>query len=416
MKTIPVNIRLFIGLSAAFPLVDFINGFLLTSGILLPVGMVYRFFFFLFLISMILLGKIIKNSFTFITFGFIAGNLMLLLLQSIWLQNPLSWIIADLSVFVKYFLWALIPYYIYQRKADFQKIDYEKMFIVISLLFTVLLLIPYGLGVGYQTYDNSNAGYKGFFFANNDTSFAFIVSITFTAKSLVQQFQAKWGWRLLFFLMLYAGNMLCLLLVGTKTGIVYGAVVSVIVLLHLLFIAHYPSLLHKIFVWLMALFWLAWVALRGISYALQMVSGTYDRMTYFYRLYDGNLVRLLSSSRSDFFQGGLEYFLNSPHPTFTLLFGQGFEYRLEHFGRLGLIEMDVFDAFFGLGFLGVCLLGIMLGYYGAVAIKKANRSLYSYLFFLILLYSFFAGHVLFSALSSTFLGLICGGIILTKKE
>ncbi|EUJ30946.1 hypothetical protein MFLO_09632 [Listeria floridensis FSL S10-1187] len=101
-----------------------------------------------------------------------------------------------------------------------------------------------------------------------------------------------------------------------------------------------------------------------------MVSGTFDRIAYFYRIYDGNLVRLLSSSRSDFFQGGLEYFLNSPHPAFTLLFGQGFEYRLEHFGRLGLIEMDLFDAFFALGFLGVLFLLILLGYYAAMALKK----------------------------------------------
>ncbi|EUJ30947.1 hypothetical protein MFLO_09637 [Listeria floridensis FSL S10-1187] len=247
MKTIPVNIRLFIGLSAAFPLVDFINGFLLTSGFQIPVGIAYRFFFFLFLVSMILLGKIEKNSFTFVTFGFIIGNLFLFLFQSILLQNPLSWIIADLSVFVKYFLWALIPYYIYQRKEVFQKLNYEKIFIVISLLFTVLLLIPYGLGVGHQTYDNSDAGYKGFFFANNDTSFAFIVSITFTAQALTKQFQSKWNFRLLLFLMLYAGNFLCLLLVGTKTGILYGAALSIFVLLHLLFRAHYQSLMQKIF-------------------------------------------------------------------------------------------------------------------------------------------------------------------------
>ncbi|MBC1418729.1 O-antigen ligase family protein [Listeria fleischmannii] len=416
MKKLPLNIIIFMGLTAIFPLIDFLNGFFLTSGIPIPIGVLYRFFFFIFLLVMIAVAKIPKTSLTFVTFLFIAGNLIILLFQSILLQNPLAWIIEDVSVFVKYFLWALIPYYIYQRKTLFMSMNYEKIFIVISFLFTVFLLVPYVLGVGHQTYDNSDAGYKGFFFANNDTSFAFIVSITFTARALIQKLQGKWNFRLLFLILLYAGNMISLLLVGTKTGIVYGAIVSIIVLIRLLFIVRFQSVMHKIFIWLMSILLIGWVLLRGLSYAGQMIAGTYDRMVYFYHLYDGNLVRLLSSSRSDFFEGGLHYFLTSPHPIFTMFFGQGFEYRLENFGRLGLIEMDFFDAFFGLGILGILFLVILLGYYGAIAIKKANRSIYSYLFLVILLYSFFAGHVLFSALSSTFLGLVCGGIILSKKE
>ncbi|MBC2023712.1 O-antigen ligase family protein [Listeria booriae] len=416
MNKLPLNISIFMGLTAIFPLIDFLNGFFLTSGIPIPIGVLYRLFFFVFLLGMIAIEKIPKSPFTFVTFLFIAGNLGIFLFQSVWLQNPLTWIIEDMSVFIKYFLWALIPYYIYQRKALFQTIDYEKIFIVISFLFTVLLLIPYVLGVGNQTYDNSNAGYKGFFFANNDTSFAFIVSITFTVQALIQRLQGKWNYRLLLLLLLYTGNMLCLLLVGTKTGIVYGAVVSIIVLLRLLFVVRYRSAMHKIFVWLMSILLMGWVLLRGLAFAGQMIAGTYDRMVYFYYLYDGNLVRLLTSSRSDFLEGGLTHFLASPYPIFTMFFGQGFEYRLEHFGRLGLIEMDFFDAFFALGILGMLFLVILLGYYIVMALKKTNQSLYSYLFLVILLYGFFAGHVLFSALSSTFFGLVCGGIILSKKE
>ncbi|MBC2057637.1 hypothetical protein HCJ57_14010 [Listeria booriae] len=416
MNKLPLNISIFMGLTAIFPLIDFLNGFFLTSGIPIPIGVLYRLFFFVFLLGMIAIEKIPKSPFTFVTFLFIAGNLGIFLFQSVWLQNPLTWIIEDMSVFIKYFLWALIPYYIYQRKALFQTINYEKIFIVISFLFTVLLLIPYVLGVGNQTYDNSNAGYKGFFFANNDTSFAFIVSITFTVQALIQRLQGKWNYRLLLLLLLYTGNMLCLLLVGTKTGIVYGAVVSIIVLLRLLFVVRYRSAMHKIFVWLMSILLMGWVLLRGLAFAGQMIAGTYDRMVYFYYLYDGNLVRLFTSSRSDFLEGGLTHFLASPYPIFTMFFGQGFEYRLEHFGRLGLIEMDFFDAFFALGILGMLFLVILLGYYIVMALKKTNQSLYSYLFLVILLYGFFAGHVLFSALSSTFFGLVCGGIILSKKE
>ncbi|WP_260444203.1 O-antigen ligase family protein [Listeria rocourtiae] len=416
MTKIPLNILIFIGLTAIFPLIDFLNGLFLTTGIPVPVGVSYRFVFLLFLLISIGMEDLPKSGLTYITFLFITGNLLIWLLQGIFLQNPISWMMADLSVFIKYFLWVLIPYYIYQRKSILRTIRYEELFIVISFLFTAGLLIPYVLGVGYQTYDNSDAGYKGYFFANNDTSFAFIISITFTARALWLQLAGKWNMRLLLLLVLYAGNIICLLLVGTKTGILYGVTVSVFLLVHLLFGTGYRSTLHRILIWIASFLAIGWVVFRGIHYAVEIVEGTYERIVYFYHLYDGDLVRLLTSSRSDFLESGMTYFLEDSNLGFSFLFGQGFEYRLENFGRFGLIEMDFFDGLFGLGILGILLLIVMLGYFLWLAFAKGERSIYSYMFLVIVMYSFFAGHVLFSALSSTFLGLVCGGIILSRKE
>lgn len=416
MNKVPLNISAFFGLTVIFPLIDFFNGFFLTSGVPFPLGVLYRFFFFFFLIVMILTEEIPKSIFTLVVVIFILGNISILLTQSIFLQNPLSWIIEDISVFVKYFLWVLIPYYIYQRKEVFKKINYEDIFIYISFFFTLGLLVPYILGVGNQTYIHSNTGYKGYFFANNDTSFAFIVSITFTARSLMLQLHKKWSKYLIFLIFLYAGNMVCLLLVGTKTGIIYGTILSIIVWTRLLFVLNYQSIMQKIFVWLASIFLGGWVVLRGIAYAIEIISGTYERTIYFYYLYNGDLIRLLTSSRSDFLEGGMYYFLMGPTPIFTLLFGQGFESRLEQFGRLGLIEMDFFDSLFGLGIFGIILLILPLGYFSVTAIKNQDNKVYSYTFLVILFYGFFAGHVLFSALSSTLFGLVCGGIILSKKE
>ncbi|EIA20027.1 hypothetical protein KKC_09217 [Listeria fleischmannii subsp. coloradonensis] len=53
MKKLPLNIIIFMGLTAIFPLIDFLNGFFLTSGIPIPIGVLYRFFFFIFLLVMI---------------------------------------------------------------------------------------------------------------------------------------------------------------------------------------------------------------------------------------------------------------------------------------------------------------------------------------------------------------------------
>jgi len=414
MKT-PLNICLFKGITVIFPVIDFLNGLFLSVGLPIPIGALYRFMFLLFLVSQILSASLPKVGATYITVLFIIGNLMIFLLQSIFLQNPLSWISADLSVYMRYFLWVLIPYYIFQRRNEFQKIDYEQLFITISFLFTIGLLIPYFLGLGNQTYGYSDVGYKGFFYANNGISFAFIISITFTAHKLLLALKKTWGRQLLFLTLLFFSNVFCLLLIGTKTGIIYGSLVFIYVFIRAIIEKNYPTALHRIFIWLISTMAVLWLALSGIQTVLRLIIGTYERIVYFYHLFNGDLVRLLTSSRSDFFEGGLYYFMTDPNIKFTYFFGQGFEYRLMNFGRLGLIEMDYLDAFFSLGLVGIVILLATVFYYIYIAFYK-SFTLYSYVLVITLGYSFFVGHVLFSALSSTLLGLVCGGIILKWNE
>ncbi|MBC2057999.1 hypothetical protein HCJ57_15845 [Listeria booriae] len=418
IRQIPFNIILFIVMIAIFPVIELLNGFLLTSNasISVPVGAIYRILLCVFLIVMILVAGLRRSAITVIIIMFVIGNLTIFIVQGIFFQSPLSILFEDISVHIKYFIWVLIPLYIYQRKKFFQNIHYETIFIIISFFFTMGLITPYLLGLGYQTYANSDAGYKGFFFANNDTSFAFIISITYTAKVFVLSLAEDWGVRITFLLSLFIGNIFCLLLIGTKTGIVYGLFIGIMVLVKLLFYAKYKSIWKALFIWLGAILALSWLAFKGVSYMSQMVAGTYERIIYFYYLYDGNLIRLLTSSRSDFLEGGMTFFLGDPNFKFNLLFGQGFEHRLEAFGRLGLIEMDFFDTLFGLGLMGILFLCVTIGYFIAIAFEKDSRSIHSYVLIVILVYSFFAGHVLFSALSTTLLGLVCGGIILSKKE
>lgn len=410
------NHRFFMGIVAIFPIIDVLNGLFLSLGIPFPIGVFYRLLFFLFLVLMIVTETIPLRYYTYLTYGFIAGTLTIFLLQALFLGYSWQWVIEDLSVYIKYLLWVLIPYYVYQRKNDFSKLHYDSLFIVISVCFILGLLIPYFLGLGYQTYDNSDAGYKGYFFANNDTSFAFIVSITFTLQALIVSIKEQTHKLSFFFASLFAGNLVCLVLVGTKTGVFYGVGALVYLLLRLIIGVERKARLQQLFIWLLSFFTIFWLFIQGLPLLIQAVEGTYLRMVYFYHLFDGDLVRLFSSSRSDFLIGGMEAFLKDEARHFTMIFGQGFEYRLAHFGRLGLIEMDFFDTLFGQGLLGSALLLLMLAYFVYLAFQPQKRSVYSFALIVVLFYSFFAGHVLYSALSSTFLGLICGGIILTEKE
>ncbi|WP_439443430.1 O-antigen ligase family protein [Listeria aquatica] len=413
-KRMSNSVIFFMCLVLIFPIVDIANGFLLTMGLMLPVGVLYRLFFFVFLIFSILSKPIPKSSYTLVTFVFVVGNSLIFLFQSIFLENMVGWIIDDFGVFVKYFLGVLISYFVYQQRSDFPKFYYEKLFHALNFLFILGLLVPYFLGVGTQTYEASNAGYKGYFFAQNDLSCAFIIFISFTGYHLIQKIKNKWDFSAAFILFLFASDIYCLLLIGMKTGVVYGLVIILYVMFTLMF-GKNISILKRIIAWGSSVFFISWMTLHGINKILQLVEGTYNRMVYFYYLYDGNLVKLLTSSRSDFLEGGMNFFLHDTHLIFTLFGGQGFAYRQENFGRLGLIEMDFFDIFFGIGFGGVILFLIFIGYFIKLAFRKELMSVYSVILVVVLLYSFFAGHVFFSALSSTMFGLVCGGIVSQLK-
>ena len=217
-------------------------------------------------------------------------------------------------------------------------------------------------------------------------------------------------------MILYSGNMVCLLLLATKTGIFYGLMLTIVLVVYFLFFQKNKSSSSQTIASLVIVIFTIFISMIGRGFIVEATAGTVTRITYFYHLFDGDLVRLLTSSRSEYLQGGWEYFSQSQHPFLIPLIGFGFEYRLLHFGRVGLIEMDFFDLLFSFGFIGVVIVTMMISYFLILALKKRRKSIYSIVYIVLLGYGFFAGHVFFSALSTTILGLVCGGIILKYGE
>lgn len=147
--------------------------------------------------------------------------------------------------------------------------------------------------------------------------------------------------------------MVCLLLLATKTGIFYGAILTIVLVVYFLFFQKKISKNSRILTSLVVAVLTVFIVVMGSEFILTATAGTINRITYFYHLFDGDLVRLLTSSRSEYLQGGWEYFSQSQHPFLIPLIGFGFEYRLLHFGRVGLIEMD-FLIFIFLWFYWCC--------------------------------------------------------------
>ena len=416
MKSEKKLVSFFLIITALFPIIDVLNGYALSIHYLLPIGIFYRMGFFLFLVGSILVYGLKKNFYTVLTLLTIFICMLLLIIQSILLNHTSTIMFNDISVLIKLYLWLLIPYFVYQHQTILRSLNYEKLFIVISFLFTIGLLIPYFMNFGNQTYVNSNAGYKGFYFATNDTTLAFIVSSTFTGHYLVKKIGEHTKLQTLSLMILYFCNMLCLLLLATKTGIFYGVILTILLVAYFLFFQRKKEKRFRIIASFMVAILIFFMLLVGKKFIIATTEGTISRITYFYDLFDGDLVRLLTSSRSEYLQGGWEYFSQSQHPFLIPLIGFGFDYRILHFGRVGLIEMDFFDFLFSLGIIGVVVATMMILFFLILAFKKKGISIYSIVYIVLLVYGFFAGHVFFSALSTTILGFVCGGIMLTYGE
>ncbi|WP_314577808.1 O-antigen ligase family protein [Enterococcus gilvus] len=414
-KNYSLNCSMFVLLVSILPLADLLNGYFIFNAINIPLGVIYRLGFITFLIVSILLKNIDESVFTVITVFFLIVNSTLIVVQSIILLNPSEWIIEDFSILSKYFLWILITYYLYQRRYYFQKIKFENIFIIISLFFTLGLLIPYLIGQGTNTY-TSGVGFKGYFFAQNDITLSFIISLVFTAKVLLKHLEKKWNLYVMFLSILYIGNIISLVLIGTKTALLCGVVVSLYLIYRVFFKTSYQTVIHRIFIWLSIAVMALWFFYRGLGYTITALDGVLKRFEYFYGKYDGNIIRIITSQRLEFLKGGTEKFLSDPNSNLVLLFGQGFEYRMKTFGRLGLIEMDFFDVLFSLGIIGFVANLILIVFFLTMCLKNRLNTVYEKLFIVILFYSFFAGHTFFSAMCSTLLGLVCGGIIIFHNK
>lgn len=407
--------RTFIGLFSFFPVIDFLNGLFLSIGYGMPIGIIYRLFCLGFLFVAILRRGTSRDIFSVLTIG--VGCLLgiELFIQTVFLQMDMSEIIQNLIMIMKCMIWLLMPYFVYQYQSIFNIQDFEKMSLSISLFFAVALLIPYFLGIGNASYSNG-AGYKGYFYATNDTTFAFIFALTFVGWYLLAYFKEWRTMKRLFLLLLYAALFLCLFLLGTKSGIVWGICLTVFNFFVFLFKKRTEvALLTKLSVSFALIPIGFYFFYGGIEKIVQSLSGIITRLTYFFHLFDGNLLTFMTSSRSTFLAAGWEHFTATASPIFYFT-GFGFSYRMKNWGIGDNIEMDLFDTLFSLGLIGFCLISLLFGYYLHLIFKSKRKSIFSILFFIAIVYGFFAGHVLYSALCSTIVGLICSALLVTKKE
>lgn len=397
-----------------FPVIDFFNGVFLDAKFSLPIGSMYRFALLFALLYVFLKDASLGSSSFGTLFIFsVCGIVLLLSIQTIFFNNSLSVFLNDLSTIIKYLLWLLIASVFSKLK----EATFTRLMIVIDLFFALGMLIPYVLGLGNFTYQSSKAGYKSFFFATNDLTYAFTILCTLLIFLIISSFHRS-DWRNFFKIIgLYASNIVCLILIGTKTGIVFSSASLILTVLFLLFFKRNVPYQVKFLLIQLLLLSTVFMYFWGKDIFFNQIQGTIDRMTYFYRLYEGNWVKLLSSSRSIYFADAITNFKAYPGNQWVFLIGFGFANRWTFFGRQGgYIEMDFLDTFFSLGVIGSFIFLVPLIYliYRVVAMRLYNK--YFFLLLMTLGFAATSGHVFYSALSATLFGLIASRLLLSTRN
>lgn len=396
-----------------FPLVDIFNGVFITYGHEIPLGIAYRLLFICFILYSVLLQGIKRSGIFFLLLISLVTLILVCIIQSFFFSTGIAALIKELSYIIRFSLCLLIPFFAKQYQEQFSVKKIAWLTIILDIFLVGGLVIPYLLGIGNSTYDETT-GFKGFYFATNDIAYAFLTLLFLIGWFLIRREKL---FPSIVFVLLYLSNMYCLLILGTKSGLLAGVLYSLYLVFY--FISHYQSrtLYEQFFLFEFLLLMSSLLVLKGKEFLLKYLSSVIARFAYFKTLYQDDWLRLFLSSRNVYLKDAGEQFLQTPNNQIIFWFGSGFENRWEWYGRKGgLIEMDFFDMFFSYGMIGFVVLVLVVSYFWISICRKDRSKFGLFLLLFTIIYSFLVGHVFFSALSATVFGFMVMFIQEIKKE
>lgn len=403
-------VKIVLYMLAIFPLADAASGMVLQGGISygqesLPIGIIFRL-----ILSALIIGSIIiyKNwqaiSISFsICFG---GTLTVILVQGIVYDYSFAQLINEGRIFGKYIVWAVIIVFFYSYRQLISKETLTQVTNISNLLLILGLIIPKLLGVGTNTYDGT-VGFKGWYYGPNDTTYC-LAFLTIFLVLTVQINRPNRRNVLLF--CLYFGDLWALLIIGTKMGLLALVMSVVILVIRALQTWTLPILLIVILDIAAAIGIV--IYFYGASIYETVFLPNIKRIQYFYQLYNGDVLRVLFSDRLGRTSNDLAI-LATKMKNFELLNFIGYGYDFRKFIIVeaeGLIEMDFIDTFFSYGYLGLMfLITFVVTVFRKINILQ-NKSIFA-LFLMSIIYANIAGHVLYSAMAGTTLGMLCGFLL-----
>ncbi len=376
---------------AFIPIVDTLNGMLIKGSGISGIGILYRAIFFLIIIFYQLIEPVSKH-FVFLIINFFIFIFVQYVVSGRYAVESIE---LTVKMFTPIFMITAFKRMLVKRAVNIS--DINKLFEWLSIAFPLTIIIPYGLHLGYSTYAN-NIGYKAFYYATNEISFAIVVMIIYLWSRLKISLNCK-------YILLYFMNSICCLLIGSKIAIGMLVVFTFLLVKENIMLKGNKIKTSRL---LIVAGVIASIILAVVYYQQEIIK-VINRWTYLQGKAINN-INFFTSGRVGFLSEGFIKYKNIGllHQLFGWGLGGGNN-------GMGLIEMDFFDLLFSCGVLGT--INIILIYYILLRYnyKKSKESLFIILICFTL--SFLGGHVLFTGLGGMMLGLVIFySIILIKQE
>ena len=390
------------------PILDLLTGICIhTLKINLTIGIIVRVLFLLFITIVTIF--IFKRKKLIIPYLIIGLYFILYIIGMIIYKN--NGLFFEIQNLVKVFYFPIIFLSLYSIK---DKVDIDNKTLIKTLfLYLILILIPTVFGIGYKTYEITKAGTLGFFNSANEISgiISILTPILFITLKNKENIIIKIVLGLIY--------LIVILMMGTKTPLLALCFTVGAYLAYLLVESIKKKKYKKIITTLSILI----VAIFGLILILPK--------TNFYKNIETHLDFLKVDNITDVFKKKelIDHFifsqrltflerennLDKESPLYMKLFGIGY---LNNSEETKMIEMDYFDIFYHHGIIGFLVYFIILIYLIRKRIRF-NKTYEDYMlrtsFFLIIVLSFFTGHIITAPAVSIIVSIIILKLFKNKK-
>lgn len=374
-------------------------------------GKVYRFFF----VAILLLILLFQSK---------RKDMIKILLISVWfILLPLIYSLMNSSTD------GLIIDYIQISKLFYPIILYQVLSLLISKgrllpqdieyciryyiwFYPLSLVIPYILGLGYRSYAAYDAGYSGFYAAGNELSIVLVAVFIISFDLLISKKEYR--------MILAVGlNIFCILLTGSKTGMIMLIVGTIAIMLHTRdVLVRVKRVLGIICCCIPISYGVIILMKNQIDTTMKMIQFKYNQL-------DGEFISFLFSNRNKkIIPNFVSSISSAEHGILNFFIGKGY-YRQAviyktnlKLASSGLVEMDLFDIFYQHGI--VVTVGVSVFYLKKI-LERYPRENWGIHFaaMIMMIFGLLAGHTFQSTLPSTILIMLLirmKYIVLNKEE
>lgn len=389
------------------PIIESLNGYYYGKGIsdgyrLLLLGLIISYF--------MRFGQ--RLSCYMLKLMFITCTLLvLLIIQFLWFHKNQGILMADIKSILRILLAPIYFVFFYEalRSKDISYMDLRNLLLGYSLLYSLLVVIPYLQGGGFVSYDFDGNGLmtktaevkgigcKGYFIELNSL-IAILSACAFFIKNMILKFikkkQTNW---LILTTITYILLIAALFITATKLGIVLAFLCSGILIIQILQCQILVK--QKLFI---VLFISSFLIILRVLLG-NLFTEVLSRLDYFYGQSDGDILNVITSNRFSYLTESLQQIDQSGHSLFIDFFGAGYysSFSLDGFKR-SIVEMDWFDLYFSYGIVGFT--AYLYFFKDAVfSLFFSKRYEMKSMLLIFFMYSFLGGHIIVNSMTATFL-------------